>query len=133
MSDSICYLNTDLDLVSATDLTGLAAAMKARGVSTLHCGLDEDGLWYATFEVHDRQDRPEAHIGTLLTAVESLAGEELAAWSHCVSRYFDIGYDCGSEPRAFSQGLSGQLLGRIAVAGASLRIMLYSPPRDGRI
>jgi hypothetical protein len=39
--------------------------------------------------------------------------------------YFNIGYDCGAEPWAFNQGLTAELLGRMAATGASLRITLY--------
>src|SRR5205814_66319 len=87
----------------------------------------EDGLWYATFEIYDQHEEPEPTIAALLAVVESLAESLRAVWSGCTRREFNIGYDCKSKPWAFNQGLTSQLLGRIAAAGASLRITLYPP------
>ena len=39
------YLNTDLDLVSAENLTELAGALEARGVFALYVTQDADGFW----------------------------------------------------------------------------------------
>ena len=47
----------------------------------------------------------------------------------CTTREFNLGYDCGAEPWAFNQGLSSELLGRIAAVGASLRLTIY-PDRE---
>ncbi len=46
-------------------------------------------------------------------------------------REFNIGYDCGAEPWAFNQGLSAHLLGRMATAGASLRVTIYPDREQG--
>jgi hypothetical protein len=72
---------------------------------------------------------PEPNIATVLAAVESLAPPLRAVWSGCSLREFNIGYDCGREPWAFNQGLSAEVLGRIAAVGASLRWTLY-PDRE---
>ena len=127
MDDTIRYLNTDLDLTSAGDLTALAAAFEAQGMLPLHVARGGDGLWRATFETGEQHEEPEPNIAAMLAVVESLAEPLLAAWAGCTRREFDIGYDCGSTPWAFHQGLSGELLGRVAAAGASLRITLYPP------
>jgi hypothetical protein len=130
VDDSICYLNTDLDLTSVDDLSSLAEAFRARGVSPLHLTHGEDGLWYATFEVYDQHGEPEPAISAMLAVVESLGDSERAVWSGCTRREFNIGYDFGSKPWAFNQGLSSQLLGRMAAAGAAVRITLYPPARE---
>lgn len=130
MDDTICYLNTDLDLTSVEDLSSLVAAFKAQDCPPLYLTHGEDGLWYATFEHCDQQGEPELTISAMLTVVESLGESLRILWTGCVRREFNIGYDCGSEPWAFNQGLSTQLLGRIAAAGASLRITLYPPARE---
>ena len=127
MDDTICYLNTDLDLTSVEDLSLLAEAFRARGVSPLHVTHREDGLWYATFEVDDQHGEPEPTISAMLAVVESLGESQRAVWSGCTRREFNIGYDFGSKPWAFNQGLSSQLLGRIAAVGAGVRITLYPP------
>lgn len=74
MDDTIRYLNTDLDLTSADDLTALAAAFEARGVPPLHVSQRTDGLWDARFETDEPHAEPEAAIATMLAVVESLAG-----------------------------------------------------------
>ena len=131
MDGIIGYLNTDLDLTSADDLTALANAFKAGGVPPLHVtrGDGDGGLWYACFETSDQHAEPEPNIAAMLAVVESLAPPLRSAWSRCSRREFNIGYDCGLVPRAFNQGLSAELLGRMAAAGTSLRITLY-PDRE---
>lgn len=128
----IQYLNTDLDLSSASDLTPLATALDARGVFPLHvthCG-DE---WYTTFEVSAEEwmGEPELTLRAMLDAIDGLEVEATDLWSGCSKREFNIGYDCGSEPWAFNNGLTNETLKRIADRGASLRITLYPPAPDG--
>jgi hypothetical protein len=129
VDDTICYLNTDLVLTSANDLTALTAAFNARGLFTLRCDCHDDGIWYASFETHDlcHRHQPEQDIVAMLAVVESLDEPLRAVWSGCTLREFDIGYDCGGKPWAFNQGLTSALLGRMAEVGASLRITLYPP------
>jgi hypothetical protein len=127
------YLNTDLDLTSADDLTALAAAFEDRGLALMRgvtrlndgqwfCGFSMGGMWY---------DEPEPNIAALLAVIEALDLPLRSAWAGCALRVFDIGYDCGQEPFAFNQGLSAEILGRMAAAGVSLRVTLY-PDRDIR-
>jgi hypothetical protein len=128
MDRKIEYLNTDLDLTSAADLTKLATTFEAQSVFSLHVTHSEDGLWYAIFEADDPYDEcrePEKSISAMLKAIESLTSSEHATWATCTRREFNIGYDCGDEPWAFNQGLSNELLCRIAKVGASLRVTLY--------
>jgi hypothetical protein len=132
LTSSIRYLNTDLDLTSADDLSALAGAFEASGAFVLHLERRDDGLWYATFEVLDQQTEPELNIAAMLAIVESLADPLRSVWNGCSQREFNIGYDCGAEPWAFNQGLSAELLGRMAAAGAALRITLYPDREQGR-
>ncbi len=129
MDGDITYLNTDLDLVSAEDLTALGAAFEAAGVPPMHVTRGEDGLWYARFETDEQYTEPESNIAAMLTSVEALAPSLRSAWAGCSLREFNIGYDCGLRPWAFNQGLSAALLGRMAAAGVSLRVTLY-PDRE---
>jgi len=126
------YLNTDLDLTSADDLTALAAALEAAGVFPLHVTRGENGLWYATFETDEQYPEPEPNIATMLTVIEGLTPTLKSVWARCSRREFNIGYDCGLEPWAFNQGLSAALLGRMAATGASLRVTLYPDREQGR-
>src|SRR6516162_11734759 len=97
--------------------------------AALHVRHGEDGLWYATFETEKPHDKPEPDIGEMVTAAEALQAPLRGVWWRCTRREFNIGYDCGTEPWAFNQGLSNELLGRMAAVGASLRVTLY-PDRD---
>jgi hypothetical protein len=96
--DRFSYLNTDLDLTSAGDLRALATAFETQGVQALHVTHGEDGMWYATFEVHGQHDDPEPTITTLLGVIESLDASLQAVWTGCTRREFNIGYDCGASP-----------------------------------
>jgi hypothetical protein len=129
----IQYLNTDLDLVAAEDLTALAAGLEALGVHALHLDRREGGLWYATFETNDSCEEPEHSIVLMLTAVEALDDSQRGAWCACAVREFNVGYESGDGPWAFNQVVSVDTLRRMADAGAGLRITLYppAPPGDG--
>jgi hypothetical protein len=129
MDNTIRYLNTDLDLTSGEDLTALAAAFEGGGVPPLHVTHGADVLWYATFETSAQFAEPEPNIAAMLAIVESLARSLRSMWDDCTRREFNIGYDCGNEPWGFNQGLPADLLGRMAAAGASLRVTLY-PDRE---
>jgi hypothetical protein len=130
LDDSIKYLNTDLDLASAGDLTALTEAFNASGAFPLHLTHDDDGLWHATIEVNQDADdvkpcEPDLHIGAMLAIVESFGELLRADWSTCTLREFNIGYNCGKRPWAFNQGLSSRIIERIAAVGASIRITIY--------
>lgn len=125
MDDVITYLNTDLDLTSACDLTTLTQAFEIGGVPPLHMTRGDDGLWYATFETAEHFSEPQLNIAAMLDVVESLPDPLRSIWDGCTRREFNVGYDCGVEPWAFNQGLSTELLGRMAAAGTSLRVTLY--------
>jgi hypothetical protein len=127
VNSTICYRNTDLDLKSNHDLRPLAAALDAHGIRPLYVTRGEDARWHATFETSDDHDQPEANIAAMIAAIEALTEDMRTVWRECLLREFNLGYDCGVKPWAFNQGLSGQLLGRMAAAGASLRITLYPP------
>lgn len=129
MDNTICYLNTDLNLVSSADVTELAKAFDDAGARPLYVTKGDDGQWYVTFETHEDHSEPQSNIAEMLAIIESLTEPFRDLWTRCTLREFNIGYDCGAEPWAFNQGLSAELLGRIAAVGACLRITLY-PDRD---
>ncbi len=139
MDNTIQYLNTDLDLISPVDLSALALIFKTRGVYPLHVTHDEGHPWYATFErdsadEYSEPEEPQHHIEVMLAAIESLEEPHRSVWQGCTLREFNIGYDCGTEPWAFNQGLTAELLGRMAAVGGSLRFTLYpDTPEPGPV
>ncbi len=132
MDNTICYLNTDLDLVCPDDLTELARVLEVGGVRALHVTRAEDAKWYSTFETAKQRAEPEASISQMLSVIESFAEPIRSLWTRCTLREFNIGYDCGAEPWAFNQKLSPGSLARLGAVGASLRITLY-PDRDAAV
>lgn len=129
----IQYLNTDLDLVCDVDPSGLAREFGNRDlVAPVTPG--EDGSFYVLCE--DNNDtEPEPNIKRLLDAVDSLSDKSRIIWERCSKREFNVGYDCGEEPWAFNQGLSNEILRRIAESGASFRMTLYPqrPESESRV
>jgi hypothetical protein len=129
----ICYLNTDLDLVSASDVTEVVAALETRGLYALNVGQWEDGLFHATLETSESYGEPEATIAAMLDAVEAFPEGVRGQWLALQVREFNIGYDCGDRPWAYNQGLTNRTLRRLADAQATLRVTLYPPQaRRGR-
>jgi hypothetical protein len=113
-------------VVSVSDLTAFAAALEDRGMFALHVTRTHDGEWLGSFETSDQYADPEQNIAAMIAIIESLPEPHRSAWRTCTRREFNVGYDCGVEPRAFEQALSSELLGRIASIGASVRLTLYA-------
>ena len=127
MKREICYRNTDLILLAPYDLAPLAEALVTHGVLlSLYVGPWQNGLWSATFETTGSCSEPDLNIGVMLMAIDALDEPSRKLWVACTSREFDIGYDCGDEPKVFSQHLSTTILARIAAVGARVVITLYS-------
>ncbi len=101
-----------------------------RGLWVLAVFQKEDGHWFANFESDEQHDQPEPDIVAILGAVESLSGAARDFWNSCISRRFDIGYECGEEPKAVEHGLDAALLARMSPLGISLHITLYPPARN---
>ena len=125
MKREIHYLNTDLDLVAPFDLGPLAQAISARGAFTLQVSARDDASWCATIEADADFQSPEPTIVALLAAIEELDAEARRSWAACTHREFNIGYDCGDEPWAFTNEMSSATISRMAALNVSLRITLY--------
>lgn len=131
MDESTRYRATDLYFYSDEDLTALAAALHARA-SPVCLGANPRTRrveWYCNFSIDgEGAEEPEPGIAAMLAVLEALDPPCRSMWAGCSQRVFDIAYDCGRGPFAFRQELSAETLGRLAAAGASLRITLYSDP-----
>ena len=120
---AIQYLNTDLDLVCSVDPSMLASEFEVRGLA-VHVTAGDDGLFYVMCE-DDNDTEPEPNIRRLLDAIDGLSVDARRIWNQCSKREFNVGYDCGDEPWSFNQGLSNDVLRRMADCGASFRMTLY--------
>ena len=127
---AIHYLNTDLDLMSSHELTSLHAALEKRGLNSLHRAQAGDGLWRASFETEKQFSEPDANIVDICKILEGLDGPVADDFGTCTLREFNIGYECGHEPHAFSHGLSLATLRRMVGVGATLRITIYRPEKS---
>jgi len=129
MDESTRYRTTDLYFFSDENLTALAAALHAwcKPVCLGANPRTQRDDWYCNFSIDEEgAEEPEPGIAAMLTLIETLDPPSRSAWAGCSQRVFDIAYDCGRKPFAFRQELSAETLGRLAAAGASLRITLYS-------
>lgn len=127
MKREIFYINTDLNLLAPYDLAPLAEALESHGVlCSLHVGPAQNGLWSASFETSGSCSEPDLNIGVMLMAIDALDESSRKLWAACTRREFDIGYQCGDEPREFSHHLSTTILARIAEVGARVVLTLYS-------
>jgi len=84
----IRYLNTDLDLICAADLTPLTSALDARGVFPLSVDQGGDGLWYSILEIRNEAEprEPETTICVMLDAIEAIDREAKEIWLNCIKR-----------------------------------------------
>lgn len=125
----IQYLNTDLLLESENDLTGLAHHLETADCYALY--LSDDGRRAGFESSHAPLDStPAQTIAALMTIIERLDGDHLAAWNACTARELDVGYSCGNEPYSANDLIPSDLLRRMADAGLSLVITLYGVPRS---
>ena len=126
------YINTDLYLIAPYDPRLLANALEAKGISHIQIIEREDGHWYAAFETTEDHTEPETTISAMLDGIETLEGEAYRLWSACSVREFDIGYQYGSKPDSFQQGLTNATLLRVSNVGAGLKITLYGSVQTDR-
>ena len=129
------FIVTDLVLHSAGDLTALAVALEARGMWASHRPLSMDEPMWIFVAHHcvkqgdycgESFDGPETEIAAMLAVVESLDPHTRALWDGCSRREFDFAYDCGVKPFTVRHDLSAGTMARLAAAGGSLRITLYT-------
>lgn len=122
------FIVTELVLHSDGDLTALADALEARGMMAIHRPLPVDvSVWiFQGICSGEELDGPEKEIAAVLAVVESLDPQTRALWDGCSRREFDFAYDCGVKPFTVRHGLSAGTMARLAAAGGSLRITLYT-------
>ncbi|MCA8992295.1 MAG: hypothetical protein KDA88_09970 [Planctomycetaceae bacterium] len=119
----IQYRNTDLDLVCDVDPSPLVTEFDADDLY-VHVQAGDDGLFYVMCE-GGNESEPELNIVRLLAAIDTLSPAGREVWQRCSKREFNIGYGCGDEPWSFNQGLSNDVLRRMADCGTTFRITLY--------
>lgn len=122
------YINTDLELRSANDLTPLAAVFDGNDWSRLHLGPTTESEWAASYETGEDVSEPELTILRFLEVIECLDAGLREMWNSCHLRELDLGYDSGDGKYCLMNAISRRTLERIAVAGLSLRFTIYGRP-----
>ncbi len=126
MPRPIKYLNTDLELESAHDLSLIVKKLHAEGCVILYDGkLDE--LNFATFEVSLQSTNPDDTVGKFVKHIDSLPAEARTAFDNCCSRVVDIAFESGDEPSSFSSVLALGTIIELSRLGISVSITIYPP------
>ena len=123
---TVDYINTDLDLVSQSDLKPFASALEAQSLCTLHVENESNLRWVGRFETNVQYTDPETNISAMLDVIENLNPAILRDWEDCSAKEFNIGYASGSGSGPIEDRLSDPLRSRLAKLGASVRTSVYS-------
>ena len=125
----IRFINVDLDISSPKSLGPLTKALQKKRIVNLRRPDDADDTT-ASYELVMSLSSANETISRMLDVLEQLKGEAKEAWLGATRREFDIGYDCGTEPWAFNEAIDPDVIRRIALIGAGLRITLYPEKID---
>lgn len=120
------FINLDLELCSAEDLSPLAAHFGNR-VFLLDCAETNGGFVLVAEPLIEGNlcADPLQCTDHLLALVESLPPALRAGWERCSSRRFDYGFDGGFEGRPYAVVLDVARVGRIAAIGVEIGMTLY--------
>ena len=124
------FINVDLEVRAATDLTALASAFEAfePGAMALSCMPIDDGF-LANLELHEEPDDAETGILGFLRLIDALPPEARRLWDDARQRDFSIGVRAGSTPSPFELVITPATLDRVAKVGARISLAVY-PPDD---
>lgn len=124
----IQYLNTDLDLICPRSPGPLIAHLESAGLFALAEPRAVAAGWLTTLETEASFREPNPNLLEFLAAIDSMPAEARESWDACSLREFNLGYECGLSPWAFSHGIASETLGRISASAATLRLTLYPAP-----
>ena len=124
----IRYLNTDLDIQSKSDLSGIVEEFGEDVIVLHHC--ERRGFQHASFESSESSADADGVINSFCRLVEQMPEEVREIWDGCVSRVFDIGYESGSLPQNFRSEIRASTIQRVAEIGASVVVTIYPESGD---
>jgi hypothetical protein len=118
------YIVTDLELRARFDLAPLDVELQRAG---LHGWVTHhDSVWRAHYSGSDRCGRnPAQALDHLLQIVEGFDGDSRDMWDRCISRRFDLGYECFDERFASRWQIKAPLLRRLADVKGDLVVTIY--------
>jgi hypothetical protein len=121
---STCFLNVDLDLRAATELSELARAFEPEAM-TLNCIAMGSG-YFASLELATQPTDAESAIRRFVQLIEALTPRARELWDQASSRDFSIGVDAGSTPHSFEIALTPEVLRLAADVGARVTFVVYA-------
>ena len=122
---AIRFLNVDLDVRSDRSLRSLTEDLALRGMFNLRTADEEAGEQLACYELDGQASSVHQVLVAMLTILEAMGADAREAWEASTAREFNLGYDCGTEPWAYNDGIGPDVIRRISELGGALRITLY--------
>ena len=117
------FLNVDLELRSAEDLTPLADAFRPR-LYVLHLG--RVGQWHrASFELRGQPRTPDAGIRRLVAAIRRLPARQRALWNRATRRDFNVGIQSAAEPHALELPIEAATIALVGKVGGRIVLTVY--------
>ena len=122
---AIRFLNVDLDVRSDRSLRSVTEDLALRGMFNLRTADEEAGEQFACYELDGQASSAHQVLVAMLTILERMSPDAREAWDASTAREFNLGYDCGTEPWAYNDGIGPDVILRISELGGALRITLY--------
>src|SRR5437868_5284000 len=125
---NVQYLNTDLEIESASDLMLIVEGF-GKDVVVLHQGVVR-GNYRASFEIAGSHAGPNEDINYFVALVDGLSPEARALWDGCYSRVFDLGYRSGSGTPSYRSELRPNTIHALAKLNATIVVTIYPLSSD---
>ncbi|HEY8560719.1 MAG TPA: hypothetical protein VIL74_10120 [Pyrinomonadaceae bacterium] len=138
------FINIDLELESADDLTPLITELEAddRAWSmNLHLFKEDEPKTSVTFEIgwfskdddiyrsYDDGENLVGGVDVLLAAfctlIENLSPDSRRIWDDCRKKDFDVGFQTGNTMKSFRTMIEAETIKRCAALGATISITVY--------
>ncbi len=130
MAKRTTFLNVDLDITSAADLTPLASAVEAAGAIVLTCHRAPDGSFCMLVEVGEDTHSMADTIDRLIDLVDTLDTVPRRLFDEADSRTFNVGIEAGQQPEVHVEQLEPAQVAAIGRLHAGVAVTLYPPSDD---
>ena len=123
------FLNIDLDLESAEDISPIIAEF-SDSVIILNRE-KENNIYKVSLELSGIEGDPEYLFKQYISLINGLSSQAKKLWFGCTKREFDLGFECGYEPREIQNKLSSNILSSLSNLDASIVITVYPIEQHG--
>jgi len=119
------FLNVDLDVESAGDLSSLVSALDPVAFA-LHDVVNDEGH-RVSFELSGNESMDaESTIEKFVAAIKALPSDARNCWNNATVRRFSIGIQAGVRPHSFIVGLKVQTLESLVSLASTVEYVVYS-------